>query len=426
MNLSTAPAVGAPPRRQRAELWALVATHGMNDFQTGAVAALLPYLVSEQHYDYAAVAGITLAANSLSSVAQPLFGYLSDRFSLRPLILIGLLVAAAGVCVSGLTASSYWTTWAVVAVSGIGVAAYHPPATIAAREAGGGSNRAMSVFSVGGNVGVALAPLAVGATVGVLGLRATPLLAVPTLVVAAVHLAVHRRPEAPAGHHPAATPRSAPAASALPDDWRRFSWLLVVVSFWSVAYVGTLSFISLYSIQRFDASKAAASIALTVLAAAGAVGTLGGGWLADRFGRLRTIAAGYFLAALSVLAIVAAPNTAVVICATGLFGCAMFLPFAPQITLSHAYLPQHIGTASGVTLGLALSLGGFLTPALGAFADDTTIRTVFVLLGALLAAGFLCSLFLRERGDHEAGAVPVQTVAQADGSAEDTLTGRQN
>ncbi|WP_333769987.1 hypothetical protein [Streptomyces sp. IBSBF 2435] len=116
----------------------------------------------------------------------------------------------------------------------------------------------------------------------------------------------------------------------------------------------------------------------------------------------------------------------VVVCATGLFGCAMFLPSAPQITLSHAYLPRHIGTASGVTLGLALSLGGFLTPVLGAFADDTTIRTVFVLLGALLAAGFLCSLFLRERGDHEAGAVPVQTVAQADGSAEDTLTGRQN
>ncbi|MDP9847635.1 MFS transporter [Streptosporangium lutulentum] len=393
-------------------------THGVNDFYTGAVAALLPYLVSEQHYDYAAVAGITLAATSLSSIAQPLFGYLSDRYPLRPLILIGLLAAAAGVAVSGLTASSYWTTWAAVALSGIGVAAYHPSATIDAKEAGGGTNRSMSTFSVGGNIGVALAPVAVGASVGVLGLHATPLLAIPTIAVAVVYLAVHRKPSGPLAHAaPAAVSNAAPTAGAK-DDWGRFVWLLVVVSFWSIAYVSTTSFVSLYSIQRFHVTAETASLALTVFPAAGAVGTLGGGWFADRFGRLHTIRAGYLIAALAALAIVLAPNTATVVCAAAVLGCALFLPFAPQITLSHAYLPKHIGTASGVTLGLSLSLGGFLTPALGALADDTTIRAVFTLLVALLAIGSVCALFLRERRDRD----PVEASPRPSGSSEGEKT----
>jgi FSR family fosmidomycin resistance protein-like MFS transporter len=412
---------------RRAELWALVATHGANDFFTGAVAALLPYLVSERHYDYAAVAGITLAATSLSSVAQPVFGWLSDRFPLRPLIVLGLLAAAAGVALSGPAAGSYGTTWALVAFSGIGVAAYHPSATIEAKRAGGGSNRSMSLFSVGGNIGVALAPPAVGVTVGLLGLRATPLLAVPAVAAALAWLPARRG--AAAGAHPAAGAHGpsggatavADAAPGQRDDWHRFGRLLLVVSFWSVSYVGTTSFVALYAIARFHATAGTASAALTVFPAAGAAGTLGGGWLADRFGRLRVIRGGYLLAALALAAIVAAPGTVTVVAATAVLGCALFLPFAPQITLSHAYLPRHVGTASGVTLGLSLSLGGFLTPALGHLADVTSLRAVFTLMAVLAAAGFGCSLLLPERAP-EPVPVPAPPVPGQEPSLPDAVS----
>ncbi|MGD8166861.1 MFS transporter [Herbiconiux sp. P16] len=443
------------PTRTAPGLWLLVSTHTVNDFYTGAVAALLPFLVLEQRYDYAAVAGITLAATSLSSVAQPVFGALADRFRMRWMILAGLGIAAAGIAASGVVASSYWFTWTMIAVSGIGVAAFHPAATMAAREAGGGSNRSMSIFSVGGNVGVALSPTGVLLTVGLLGLGATPLLAIPAVVMAVVYLlrmrVVRRRAQrlpgtvgghrateapgtaatpgatdapntltAPAGDrdssaHAAVEPaveialeeldhqeRSTahPTASAAPaprDDWRAFLWLTLVLAFWSVAYVGTSSFVSLYSIQRFGADEGTASIALTVLPAAGAAGTLAGGFLADRFGRLRTIRSGYLLGALGLVAIVLAPNTAVVVAATAVVGFTIFLPFAPQITLAHSYLPNRVGTASGLTLGLTLSLGGFLNPLLGELADATSIRTVFTLLAALVAVGFALSFILRER-----------------------------
>ncbi|MBD3943803.1 MFS transporter [Microbacterium sp. NEAU-LLC] len=395
--MTSAPPV-APPRR--ALFWSLVGTHVMNDFQTGAAAALLPYFVVEQRYDYAAVAGLTLAATSLSSIFQPVFGWLTDRFSLRPLIVVGLLVAAAGIAVAGLTSQNYWLTWLVFSLSGLGVAAYHPAATVAAKEAGGGTNRSMSIFSVGGNVGAAIAPIGVGLTVGIMGLQATPLLLIPTIAIAAVYLVLHRRAAlAPA---PAASTAadSAEAASTLPRDlWGRFAWLLLIVSLWSIAYVGARSFLALDVIDRFDTTTDIGNVALMVFSLAAALGTLVGGFVADRFGRTRTMVIGYALATAAAVGYVFATNELTAIALAGVLGWALFLPFALHVTLSHAYLPRHLGTASGVTLGMATALGGLLTPLLGVLADAVDPRAVFVVLAAVIAAAFVCALFVRERTD---------------------------
>ncbi|MFF8618940.1 MFS transporter [Streptomyces sp. NPDC015350] len=385
------------PSRNRIGLWALTATHAANDFYTGAVAALLPFFVLHAQYSYAAVAGITLAATALSSIAQPVFGYVGDRFGLRWMSLAGLLTAGAGVAVSGLLADSYATVWIVIALSGIGVAAYHPAATMEAREAGGGTSGAMSLFSVGGNVGVALAPSAVILVVGWFGLSGTGLLIIPALVLGAVYLAVSWRHLFRRSATTAPAAKAAPTTPAARDDWRSFAWLTAVLAMWSVAYVGTSTFVSLYSIERFDTTPEFASIALSVFPAAGAVGTLCGGWLADRFGRLRIVRSGYLLAALSIISIVLSPTPVVVIITTAALGFSLFIPFAAQITLSHSYLPNRIGVASGVTLGLTLSLGGLVSPLLGKIADNTGIHFVFIVMAALVAAGFALSFVLKER-----------------------------
>ena len=70
------------------------AAHVVDDIYQGVVPALLPFLVAERHYSYAAVSGITLAATVLSSVAQPAFGVWADRRSRRWMIGAGMLLAA--------------------------------------------------------------------------------------------------------------------------------------------------------------------------------------------------------------------------------------------------------------------------------------------------------------------------------------------
>ncbi len=53
--------------------------------------------------------------------------------------------------------------------------------------------------------------------------------------------------------------------------------------------------------------------------------------------------------------------------------------------------------ASGVTLGLTLSLGGLVSPLLGSIADRASVQSVFVIVAALLVAGFGLSFILEER-----------------------------
>lgn len=379
----------------RATLWALTATHAANDFYTGAVAALLPYFVLHADYSYAAIAGITLAATAFSSIVQPYFGHLSDKYGMRWMSLAGLLLAGAGVSLSGIVSDSYLAVWILVAISGIGVAAYHPAATVEARKTGGGTSRAMSLFSVGGNVGVALAPPAVFLAVTSFGLAGTGLLIIPALILGANYAAMSLRNSSVV--HGAPTTDTTADEVTLPDDWKAFGRLTAVLATWSVAYVGTSTFISLYSIEQFNSTPGQAAIALSVFPAAGAIGTLTGGSLADRFGRLRVVRAGYLAAAASTLAIIIAPNPASVVVATAVLGVSLFIPFAAQITLSHSYLPHRIGMASGVTLGLTLSLGGVVSPLLGQIADHADVRSVFIALAALLSTGYAMSLALKER-----------------------------
>jgi FSR family fosmidomycin resistance protein-like MFS transporter len=95
--------------------------------------------------------------------------------------------------------------------------------------------------------------------------------------------------------------------------------------------------------------------------AAGADGTVTGGRLADRFARRPVMRASFAATAAGLLAIVftGLPRVFPAIAITGF---ALFQSFSLTITLGQDYLPSRIGTSLGVTIGLAISVGGLLAP----------------------------------------------------------------
>ncbi|PKT70389.1 MFS transporter, partial [Streptomyces populi] len=97
--------------------------HACVDVYQGAVASLVPYFVAERAYGYAAASGLVLAASVLSSVAQPVFGVLTDRRPMPWLLPLSTLLGGLGIALSGVS-GSYGLTLLFVAVSGLGVAAY--------------------------------------------------------------------------------------------------------------------------------------------------------------------------------------------------------------------------------------------------------------------------------------------------------------
>ena len=380
---------------------ALISTaHIADDFYQGVVPALLPFFVAERHYSYAAVAGLTLAATVLSSVAQPLFGWWTDRRSRRWMISLGMFVAAVGVALAGVW-SSYALTWLLIALSGLGVAAFHPEAARAARQAAGNSNQAMSIFALGGNAGFAIGSLVATPVLLVTGLRGTWLLVLPGAVMAIVLLrtlgtVLDGRPGSKRGH-------TMPSGD---DDWPAFLRLTTIVVLRSIMFFGITSFVALYFIQHLGVSAGVGGAALTVFLFAGASGTLLGGWLADRLGRVRTIRIGFTAAVPGLLGLVLAPNVPVAFAFVVLTGLGAFIPFSVFVVLGQDYLPNRIGTASGVTVGLGVSIGGLFSPLLGWLADGTSLRvTLSVLIAVPIVAIALSGLMRDAAAQKEPGVV---------------------
>lgn len=372
---------GGVPRNTSLTL--LSAGHACVDLYQGAVASLVPFFVAERAYSYAAVSGIVLAASLLSSVAQPVFGILTDRRAMPWLLPVSTLLGGVGIALSGVS-GSYALTLFFVAVSGVGVAAYHPESARVARLAAGGSHRGMGWFSLGGNLGFAVAPLMVTAVVAAGGLRLTPLLVLPALVGALLCLPVLRaleRQRRDAGDSTTAVPAGA-------DDRASFVKLSLAVVCRSVVFIGLSTFISLYAKERMGGSTAAGTAALFVLYLGGAVGSVLGGALADRWDRVTVASWAYLLTGGCVAGVVFVPGPALYLC-LALTSAGLYVPFSLQVTLGQDYLPSRIGTASGITLGLTVSIGGLVSPLIGSLADATSLRTALAPLILMPALSWL-------------------------------------
>jgi len=370
----------------------LIAGHAIDDLYQGAVPALVTFLVAERHYGYVAASGIVLAATLLSSVVQPVFGLLTDRWAMPWLVPMGMTLAGSGVGLSGL-AEWYPLTWLSIALSGLGVAAYHPEAARLARILTGGSHVGMSWFSVGGSIGFALGPILTTAVVGTAGISGSPLLIVPAVaggLVTAAMLGRIRLAAAPG-------PQQAHPIAARRDQWRQFARLTTLVMVRSIVFFGLGAFVSLHVQDRLDAGPVAGNAALVVLFGVGVAGTLLGGVLATRWGRLPTVRRASVAAVPALAGLVFVPGPAVYLFVAAV-AIAIYVPFSLFVTLGQDYLPNRIGTASGVTLGLAVSVGGVAAPVLGAIADATTLQIALAVLISLPVLSWLVARGMTEPG----------------------------
>ena len=66
------------------------------------------------------------------------------------------------------------------------------------------------------------------------------------------------------------------------------------------------------------------------------------------------------------------------------------------IVLGQQYLAKNIGFASGITLGLGVTLGGLVTPLIGAIADAYTIRTAMQVMIPIVLIASITSFFLKD------------------------------
>ena len=355
--------------------------HLGTDFAGGALPALLPYFKDRFSLSYTAVAALMLGSTVASSIIQPAFGLFSDRRGALWLAPAGCALAGIGIGLAA-DAPSYPAVLALAVVSGLGVAAFHPEGSkFAAYVSGRNRASGMAAFSIGGNLGYALGPIAAGGAVAVLGLRGGLLLAIPCLAIAGVLVAGYR-------YLGSFSPRAGDAAATVPAGERQtraLATLLGVIALRSFSWFGLITFVPLWEVS-LGHSKSHGTHLLSLMLLVGALGTIVAGPLADRIGRRPVLMASMIAVPPLVSAFIVLGGPAGAVC-LALVGACVIGTFGVTMVMAQEYLPDRIGMASGLSIGFSIGLGGIGAVLLGAIADSVDLRAAMwvVALAPVLA-----------------------------------------
>jgi len=369
--------------------------HLVVDIYQGALPAILPFLKEKLELSYALTGMILMASNFTSSILQPLFGYVSDKKAMAFLLPLGLL--AAGVGFSLLPFSRHLALiLGLVVISGLGVASYHPEGYKTAHFfTGQRAATGMSIFSVGGNIGFSLGPILSMYIIHAFGFSVLPVIVVPALLCVAVVLANRRTIMMPVAVHSEAVKRDVPRISKLAYTSLGMVILIVVMRSWT--QIGLMTYIPFYYIDYLKGDPLFAGKLVFVFLFCGAVGTLAGAPIADRFGHRFFVRLSMLLTTvtLPVMFIPAVEKSILLFVVLGFQGMLLVSSFSVTIVMAQKLLPSKLGIASGLMVGFAIGTGGLGVTILGVVADHYGVPTALYSIAILPLVGFILSMFLR-------------------------------
>ena len=367
--------------------------HCINDFGQGSLAALIPFFIANFGLNYYQSASIIFCNTVVASIAQPILGYVADRWRVPWFIPVGFTVTLVSISAIAL-ASSYEMILALSLIAGIGAALFHPEAALLVnRTQSNELGNAMGRFAVGGSAGFALGPLLAGG-VYVFGGQFLWLFTVIALI--GVLLYVYAFTGSTDTDAIGESKSSAKSTNSGTNDWVSFGKLFFVIASRSILFSVLSIFIPILYITVINGEASASSLALTMYFAMGAVLTYMGGALSDKLGFLKTVRLGNLIFLPSVLVFIFVPNI------WGFFGAmipmafGVFSQYGPITVLGQKYLAKNAGFASGITLGLGITLGGLVAPYVGHLADIYDVQTALMTLIPVGAVGLLMSFWLKE------------------------------
>ncbi len=368
--------------------------HLLNDIMQAVVPAMFPIVQQSLHLSYTELGFIAFANSMTASVMQPLVGWYTDRKPQPYLLLVGMSCTLAGMGLLAVSSAFGMIILAVMLV-GLGSAVFHPEASrIVLLASGTRQGLGQSLFQVGGNMGTSFAPLMtvlIFAPMGQFG-------AVWFVGVAAVALIVlFRIASWYKAHIPTLRKRTLAARVRRTAAQARIIRIAAVLVFflaflraWFVAGMG--NFYSLFQIQHFGASLGIAQAHTFVFLFAGAVGTLFGGFFADRFGKKNTLAfstLGCAPFALFLPFTSAAQNGIISYILVAGSGFAILTGFTVALIYMFDLMPGRTGMVSGLMFGLAFGLAALGSIALGWLADKIGIHSMMILCCSLPTLGIV-------------------------------------
>ena len=370
-------------------IWMIALGHLVADLAPGALYVALPFLKAKFALSYAEVSAIVLMQNLASSVSQPFFGYISDQKHRPWMMPVGCMLTGIFMAAS-LLVPSYYLVMVCTAISGLGNSAFHPEAAKTVNFLGGQEKgKAISIFSLGGYAGVALGSMLLAVLLmGGQSLRVL-IYAVPSLLIGiGLFYEIKKLPQTEV--------RGKGSLGTLKEcvDWSLVALLGMILTRATVTS-GIATFVPLYYVSHLGGSDIYASSLLTVYLAAGAVGTMVGGVLSDKYGSKMVMLCSILPIAVLMYCFLSASGMWVFIILF-LVGILLAATSTSSLVLTQKMMPKNVGMASGFTLGFSVGLGTMGVLGLGRVADFWGITWVFDILVVLPVIGFILTIFIRE------------------------------
>ena len=400
-------AVAAPdkaPREERSlrELWLITMGHGLTHWYPSTFYLLLPIIGKELGLTYGQIGLIMTCQYIAGAVANIPGGILVDTVGRKGVLMaISLFWVGFPYLLMGF-AHGYLMLLACVALVGFGNSLWHPTAIpTLARRYPERKGLVLSVHGMGGNVGDALAPLAIGSLLAVLTWREVVVLNVmPGLVMSLLILTLlgtmRIGSKAKAGGE-AKAQSLAESFRGVPALFRNRSLVLLTASsaFRSMTQNSLLTFLPIYLAYEMGYAPFWVGAGMFALQAAGFAATPIAGHLSDRMGRRSIMMTSMIMSGVVLAFMTLAGKSLAFIVFVAILG---FFLYAIRPVMQAWLLettPKNMGgTSIGILFG-AQSLGSSIAPLLaGMIADRYGLLAVFWFLAGTIVVANLFILWM--------------------------------
>ena len=319
---------------------------------------------------YGQIGTLALLASLSGTIAQPIFGWLSDHWDPRIIVVASLVWGGVLMGLVGFM-PSYTALAVLLVLAALGSAAFHPPAAaLSSQTEARNRGRAMSLFSVGGNLGSAVSPALVGLALGTIGLLSTAVV-IPLSLATAVLLGRRLRGvDIDRSRDMAGAEGLHPAGVRL-ESFIALMAIVLVVASRSYFQLAVMTYLPEW-LRADGQTVAMAGAALAIFMVAVSTGSLFGGSLSDRFGRLPVVGLSLVLMMVGhwlMMNLGGAAQMASVV----LVGVMIGASFPVTIVLAQESWPQSVGFASAMVMGLGWLPAGLGAWVVGTIADRSTL-----------------------------------------------------
>ena len=369
----------------------LFLAHMFNDMYTNFLPILLPFLIALHGFTIAKASLLVSAFVVSSCLTQPFFGYLVDQKQHKWLLFSGTLWMSVLLALIGKT-SVFGIMLCLAGAAGMGTAVFHvQAASIVFDLSKGHKGLLMSSFIAVGNIGLVLGPLLFVPLIDNFGTQGIPLIVIPGIVASGLLLFF-----GPEVTEPGANSKSIKnVVSSLKGSFGELNKLMLVVAVRTLLFTGLITILPLF----FELQKISPKITgyiLSLMLCSGVIGGLAGGSLSDKYGRKPVMVFSMVTATPLLLSFYYIEGGWKYLF-LALSGAAIMASSSVTVVATQELIPENKATASGLSLGFAMGIGGLLVGLVGKFADLFGVGQAIVLLSWLPLFGSLFAIALRNK-----------------------------